>query len=389
MVYIIFAKTKALQKNIDWSNVQEEDIHTFVPPITYGKVLKVYTGDMITIASQIPFFDESTINSAPIYRFMIYLDGISAPKPITLMNIQNDIGKLAKEELTKKIEGEVVELRGIKPDKHGRIYATVFLGEINVNAWLLEKKYVTSCKNGRKRRASESDSDPNFHHRSNKTQKLPNISPSFIDPGFGIATMNTSPLVEPSTSSKKNNYILPQIELPRQNTDGSDISSTVQTDCFLSHNWGENHKNHDFVKKVNAALKTRGLKTWLDENRIDGSIRFKMAEGIDNTKCVVVFITKEYREKVNGVDMKDNCKYEFSYAMNQLGSQNMVPVILEPEMRDTRKWKGELGAALGSMLYVDLSDTYNLSETEYEKKMDEVFKRVKMVLDREKKKKNS
>ena len=348
---------------------------------------------MITIASQIPFFDQIAID-APIYRFLIYLDGITAPRPIPFMNIQNDIGKLAKEELSKKIEGEVVELREVKPDKHGRIYATVFLGEININAWLLHHKYVFSCKNGKKRRVSESDSDPNFQHRSNKTQ-LPNISPSFIDPvlgsGRGIADTSSSlssTSLEPSTSSQKNNYVLPQIDLPRQNTDGSDLSTgstSIQTDCFLSHNWGENHKNHEFVKKVNGALKTRGLKTWLDENRIDGSIRFKMAEGIDNTKCVLVFITKEYRDKVNGMDMKDNCEYEFSYAMNQLGSQNMIPVILEPEMRDTRKWKGELGAALGSMLYVDLSETYNLSETDYEKKMDEVFKRIKQILDREKK----
>jgi hypothetical protein len=106
-----------------------------------------------------------------------------------------------------------------------------------------------------------------------------------------------------------------------------------------------------------------------------------MAEGIDNTKCIVVFITREYRDKVNGIDMKDNCKYEFTYAMNQLGSQNMIPVIMEKEMRETNKWKGELGAALGSMLYVDLS-----VDVEIEKKYDELYKRIRHVIHRESKK---
>jgi len=78
--------------------------------------------------------------------------------------------------------------------------------------------------------------------------------------------------------------------------------------------------------------------------------------------------------------MKDNCKYEFTYAMNQMGSQNMIPVVMEPEMRETHKWKGELGAALGSMLYIDLSE-----DKEIEKKYDELYKRIRNVIHRENK----
>jgi hypothetical protein len=130
---------------------------------------------------------------------------------------------------------------------------------------------------------------------------------------------------------------------------------------------------------------------------MDGNIRFRMAEGIDNTKCVVVFITKEYRDKVNGIDMTDNCKYEFSYAMNQLGSQNMIPVVLETEMRDTKKWKGELGAALGSMLYVDLSlstdtklskDPKETEETMIELKYEDISRKIRKIVDREKRRSN-
>lgn len=302
--------------------------------------------------TKIPFFNEN-IETASLYSFIIHLDSVVAPKLI------NDP---AKDALYKKIYGKVVELRNVSCDKHGKIYANVFIGNEFINEWLLKNDYVVSCKNNNKRRVSESDS-----HNYDKTKLL-------------LPKLNVSieSILESSLSSqKKNNYLLPSIE--RQNTDNTLL--TIQTDCFLSHNWGENHINHLKVKTINDILKQRGLKTWLDENKIDGNIRFKMAEGIDNTKCIVVFITREYRDKVNGIDMKDNCKYEFTYAMNQFGSQNMIPVIMEPEMRETNKWKGELGAALGSMLYIDFT-----VESEIEKKYDELYKRIRHVIHRESKK---
>ncbi len=36
-----------------------------------------------------------------------------------------------------------------------------------------------------------------------------------------------------------------------------------------------------------------------------------MAEGLENTECVIVFVTKVYEQKINGYDARDNCKYEF------------------------------------------------------------------------------
>ena len=286
-----------------------------------------------------------------------------------MMNVQHDIGKIAKEMLRMKIEGKIVALRDIKTDRHGHLYANVFLGDIHINAWSLQHKYTTVSKNGKRRRLSESDSHANDHSRKHKSI-LPNIYPSILDSAF----------ISPSPK-QKDNFILPGIRPSSSN------SSTIQTDCFLSHNWGENKTNHQIVANINIALKKRGVSTWLDETKIDGgNIRFKMAEGIDNTKCILVFITREYREKVNGMDMKDNCKYEFTYAVNQLGAQNMIPIIMEPEMKDARKWKGELGAALGSMLYIDFSSSIlsNIPE-EMEKKYDELYRRIQQLLNRQKK----
>jgi hypothetical protein len=59
----------------------------------------------------------------------------------------------------------------------------------------------------------------------------------------------------------------------------------------------------------------------------------------------------------------------------------MIPVIMEAEMKDTSKWKGELGAALGSMLYTDLSE-----ETDLEKKCYELYKKIKYIIQKNSKK---
>ena len=336
----------------------------FVPPIYSGKVLKIYTGDTFVLATKILFLEEI----AQMYQFTIHLDSVTAP-------IDKVPGGTAKEALIQKIEHQVVQLRDISTDRHGKIYAKVFLAEENVNEWLLKNNYVTKSQNGKKRRMSESDSIlsvpsapslPSIRHYSCKDIIPENANSLTID-----------------------NFILPIIQ--RQNTNLSTTSTSIKTDCFLSHNWGEQNKNHHFVKRVNMELQKRGLKTWFDENQMDGNIRFRMAEGIDNTKCVVVFITKEYRDKVNGIDMTDNCKYEFSYAMNQLGSQNMIPVILEAEMRDTKKWKGELGAALGSMMYVDLSLASlnkEINDTMLELKYEDISRKIRKMVEREKRKSN-
>ena len=314
--------------------------------------MKVHSGDTITIASHLD-------NTSIIYRFVIYLDSICAPKIIPFMQIPNDTGLLSKNALSDLICEKIVQIRDMTCDKHGKLYANIFIENIHVNEWLLKYNYAIKCKNGRKRRMSESDTHT---HSDNTVIVLPTIS-----------SMDTSA----SASSLKKDDVVSLPIITRQNTASS---CSPQSDCFLSHNWGENHINHQRVHQINMELQKRGLKTWFDENKIDGNIRYKIAEGIDNTKCVVVFITKEYRDKVNGEDMKDNCKYEFTYAMNQLGSQNMVSVVMETEMRETNKWKGELGAALGSMLFVDFSSSDNAEI------YNELYKRIKHIIHRSERK---
>ena len=130
------------------------------------------------------------------------------------------------------------------------------------------------------------------------------------------------------------------------------------TDVFLSHNWGEDEDgrdNHKRVSFINEELKTRGYKTWFDEEKMAGNIDVKMAQGIDQTKGVIIFITRKYYEKVNGENAGDNCKKEFQYASKVKTPARMVPVVMEKSARDLTPWSGLVGINLGGEMYVDMS----------------------------------
>ena len=142
----------------------------------------------------------------------------------------------------------------------------------------------------------------------------------------------------------------------------------LKTDVFLTHNWGEGLINHQKVALINDGLKKRGLITWFDEERMTGMVKKKMCEGIDHTRCVAVFVTALYESKVTGNNPNDNCQLEFGYATNKKTSANMVPVVMESEMWNSRQWKGELGMILGDSLYTNMSDMTNA-----EAKIDELF----------------
>ena len=51
-------------------NINYKDTIPYIPNVTYGKVIKVYDGDTITIACKMPF------DNSPIYRFSVRIAGI-------------------------------------------------------------------------------------------------------------------------------------------------------------------------------------------------------------------------------------------------------------------------------------------------------------------------
>ena len=56
------------------STVYYKDTTPFIPPLTYGKVIKVYDGDTLTMTSKLPY------DRSPLYRFSVRINGIIARK---------------------------------------------------------------------------------------------------------------------------------------------------------------------------------------------------------------------------------------------------------------------------------------------------------------------
>ena len=127
--------------------------------------------------------------------------------------------------------------------------------------------------------------------------------------------------------------------------------------------------NHERVSEVNRELKQIGYRTWFDEERMQGNIHDAMTEGIEKTKCVIVFLTKKYIEKVNGNDETDNCKLEFNYAF--IRKKLIVLVVMEEEAKEAMKI-GVLGMKIGAKLYIDMSRELKIGELVEQLKRQEI-----------------
>lgn len=135
-----------------------------------------------------------------------------------------------------------------------------------------------------------------------------------------------------------------------------------ETDVFVSHDWGIDQLgriNHERVVKLVHELNRRMIRCWFDEQRLQGNIVQQMCAGIDKTQLMVVCITQRYVDKVRGQDAHDNCQKEFLYGCTQLSGARMIAVVMEPDMKDTKRWLGPVGMALSNNLYVDYTSDYN------------------------------
>jgi hypothetical protein len=163
-----------------------------------------------------------------------------------------------------------------------------------------------------------------------------------------ITTNNASS----SSSSTKNTPLLVD------NGNGS-----FKYDVFLSHDWDKDlhgRKNHDRVETINGFLQSKRCRTWFDSQQMRGDINSRMIEGITGSSVILVFITQNYIKKASGLGPKgedDNCFFEFDNACLERGRRNIIPVIMEPECRDTSSWlAGTVKGKLGTKLYIDLAD---------------------------------
>lgn len=128
-----------------------QDTIPFVPPITSGKVIKVYDGDTITIASKLPYKD------SPIYRFSVRLLGIDSPEMKSKTSTEKQLAIVAKDALSNLIMGKTIHLKNISTEKYGRVLANVYLDDLHVNQWMLDNNHAVLYDGGTKNRPLEWD----------------------------------------------------------------------------------------------------------------------------------------------------------------------------------------------------------------------------------------
>jgi methionine synthase II (cobalamin-independent) len=79
--------------------------------------------------------------------------------------------------------------------------------------------------------------------------------------------------------------------------------SLSRWDIFLTHDWGYDELgrwNHERVARIAAELTALGFRVWFDGEQMRGDITKKMAEGIDGSACVLIFVTLRYINKASG-----------------------------------------------------------------------------------------
>lgn len=119
-------------------DVNYEDTQPFIPPITHGKVIKVYDGDTITIAAMLPYEDSI------VYRFSVRINGIDCPEIRTKDKNEKSCAIMAKNLIMEKAMDKTVSLENVQTEKYGRLLADVIcdgesLGELLLNARLAVK----------------------------------------------------------------------------------------------------------------------------------------------------------------------------------------------------------------------------------------------------------
>jgi micrococcal nuclease len=126
-----------------------ENTIPFIPPITSGKVVKVYDGDTFTLAAKLPNTD------GPVYRFTVRLNGIDTPEIKGKTATEKELAKRARDALSSLIMNKIIILKNVETEKYGRLLAEVYVDDININNYMVDNKYAVKYDGGTKERPEE------------------------------------------------------------------------------------------------------------------------------------------------------------------------------------------------------------------------------------------
>ena len=127
-----------LPGKIDW-----KDTIPYIPPVTHGRVIKVYDGDTITIATYVHGLPD-------LYRFSVRLNGIDCPEMRAKNEPEKAVAKMAQQRLSDIILGRDVELREVQLEKYGRLLAEVWCDGASMNNMLVMERLAVAYDGGTK-----------------------------------------------------------------------------------------------------------------------------------------------------------------------------------------------------------------------------------------------
>lgn len=130
------------------SDLKAKDVKSYVPDINYGKVIKVYDGDTVTIATTL--HNGGICPSLELYKFSVRILGIDTPEIKTNNSVEHELGIVARDALSDLILNKVVKLENLSYDKYGRILCNLFLNDMNVSEWLISKDLAVRYDGGTK-----------------------------------------------------------------------------------------------------------------------------------------------------------------------------------------------------------------------------------------------
>ena len=136
-------------------------------------------------------------------------------------------------------------------------------------------------------------------------------------------------------------------------------------DIFISHAWGKDEldrDNHEKCKILANKLINNNYSVWFDSNDLCGNIDSSIMKGIDNSKIVLICLTKRYCDKINNCAINqlsnDNCYKEWNYSLFR--QKIIVPILMEPCMINTfLNGQGIIQMYLNSLMFIDFTNNLN------------------------------
>ena len=139
-----------ISNDIDVMDATWENAIPYVPSVGAGKVIKVYDGDTITIATKLKSDENIKIDKCRVYRFSVRLNGIDTPEMKSKNENEKKHAILAKHFLSDRILGEVVRLENVSIEKFGRVLADVYHNDVNMNELMITNNYAVAYQGGTK-----------------------------------------------------------------------------------------------------------------------------------------------------------------------------------------------------------------------------------------------